>query len=110
MDKKTISACACTFCGWHDPADMFDYETPGGAPVCSGCAAGIAHLSLDLIPHDNYQGDGSYQSGRPRVVHKKTKKEFMAPDMDVYDVPPEVPDVHFEMAHAEDSDSPMGYD
>ena len=55
----------CTFCGWVDPSDHFHYETPGGAAVCTACAKG-------LIGDSTLEGEESYQSGEPRLLHKQT--------------------------------------
>ena len=70
-EKIEINACECTFCGWVDPANYFDFHTPGGAPVCHSCAVeGV--LGIDNAPqYDFYQqGEGNYESGRLRVKHK----------------------------------------
>lgn len=72
-EKKTeINAGQCTFCGWVDPADMFDFHTPGGAPVCQSCAVeGVLGLGKAWDILINYgQGEGNYQSGRLRVKYK----------------------------------------
>ena len=76
----------CTFCGWADPADLFYYYTPGGAPVCDSCAAGLLGIKHNELPAVQGQGDGSYNSGVPRVVFSKNgKKETLyAPKKEIY--------------------------
>ena len=66
-----IDAGKCTFCGWCDPADNFDFHTPGGAPVCHTCAVeGVLGLE-DATEYPFYaQGESNYASGRLRVKYK----------------------------------------
>ena len=67
--KNVINMRECTFCGWVDPPDMFQYHTPSNVPICTACAEkGI----LRLAEKDRcfQQGESNYKSGTLRVIKK----------------------------------------
>lgn len=74
-DGETVEmwADACTFCGWGDAPEVFDFHTPGGAPVCNACAIGLLgmtqHQLTEIVEFQTWQGDSNYKSG---IVRLKT--------------------------------------
>lgn len=72
---EPIDSGVCTFCGWDDPSDCFDFHTPGDAPVCHSCAATVLDISIDESPVKEVygQGDGNRSSGTLRLLDNDGK-------------------------------------